>query len=184
LAAQSVKHFRLVVKLVIKSHRYKDEQGKWRRPVIDWDEDYIDAPVVDKRKQRTPAFTGEHVTKIVAEAEGWFQTFCILDATTGLRSGEIIGFEVRHFDGSCIKVEQSVWSGDAQEPKTQNAYRTVDLHSGVANRLSDLIGDRRDGYIFCTRNGRPLSESNVLRRHLHPILKKLGIEKQGLRGFR
>jgi integrase len=124
------------------------------------------------------------VTNIVAEARGWFQTFYILDVATGLCFGKLIGLEVRHFDGSSIKVEQSVWSGDAQEPKTQNAYRNVDLHSDVAKRVSDFIGDRNDGYICGTRNGRPLGGSNVLRRPLHPILKKFGIEKQGLHSLR
>ena len=42
----------------------------------------------------------------------------ILAAATGLRAGELLGLEVRHFEGSSFKVEQSVWRSDAQAPKT------------------------------------------------------------------
>jgi integrase len=96
----------------------------------------------------------------------------ILDAATGLRAGEVFGLEIRHFDGHSIKVEQSVWRGDAQAPKTPNAYRVADLYPDVAKLLSGFIGDRKSGYIFCTSSGKPLGQSNVLRRYLHPVLKK------------
>jgi integrase len=83
-----------------------------------------------------------------------------------------------------IKVEQSVWRSDAQAPKTQNPYRIVDLDPDVAKLLSGFIGDRTSGYIFCTSNGKPLGQSNILRRRLHPVLEKLGIKRCGFHAFR
>jgi integrase len=38
--------------------------------------------------------------------------------------------------------------------------------------------------LFQTKNGKPLSQSNVVRRSLHPILKTLGREKVGFHSFR
>jgi len=108
----------------------------------------------------------------------------ILDAATGLRAGEGFGLEIRHFDGHSIKVEQSVWRGDAQAPKTPNAYRVADPYPDVAKLLSGFIGDRKSGYIFCTSSGKPLGQSNVLRRYLHPVLKRLGIKRCGFHAFR
>jgi integrase len=50
----------------------------------------------------------------------------------------------------------------------------VDLHPTIAALLKQFVGERRDGFLFRTRNGKPLSSSNVLKRHLHPALKQLG----------
>lgn len=44
--------------------------------------------------------------------------------------------------------------------------------------------DRKEGFIFQTRNGTPFLQSNFLRSSLHPMLKDLGTEKQGFHGFR
>jgi integrase len=68
--------------------------------------------------------------------------------------------------------------------KTENGAREVDLHSSVATMLREFIGDRTSGLLFCTRNGKPLSLSNILRRSLHPVLEKLGQPKAGSHAFR
>lgn len=181
LSPASIKNICLVVKLV--KANAVDANGDELYP-MKWNAEFIDAPLVDARKQRTPSLTGEQVTKIVAAIEAEMRTLFILDGATGLRAGELLGLEIRHFDGHSIKVEQSVWRSDAQAPKTQNAYRIVDLHPEVAKLLSDFIGDRTSGYIFCTSKGKPLGQSNILRRSLHPVLEKLGIKRCGFHAFR
>ena len=37
-----------------------------------------------------------------------------------------------------------------------------------------FAGERKAGFLFRTRNGKPLGSSRILRRHLHPALKQLG----------
>ena len=181
LGPQSIKNICLVVKLVKAST--VDENGDELYP-MKWNPEFIDAPVVDARKQRTPSLTGEEITKILAAIEATMRTLFILDAATGLRAGELLGLEIRHFDGRSIKVEQSVWRSEAQAPKTQNAYRIADLHPDVAKLLSGFVGDRKSGYIFCTSKGKPLGQSNILRRCLHPVLESLGIKQCGFHAFR
>jgi len=105
-------------------------------------------------------------------------------ASSGLRVGELFGLEVKHFGGNTLTVEQSLWEGKLQTPKTKNAFREVDLHSSVADCLRTFIGTRTDGFVFRSAEGTPIHQSNFLRRSLHPILQKLGIEKQGFHGFR
>jgi len=39
--------------------------------------------------------------------------------------------------------------------------------------LKDFIGERKEGLLFRSKTGKPLSQSNVLRRSLHPVLAKL-----------
>jgi len=98
--------------------------------------------------------------------------------------GEAFGLEVKHFVGNTLSVEQSVWEGRKQTPKTKNARREVDLHPSVATLLRSFIGHRKDGFIFRSEEGTPIHQSNFLRRYLHPLLEQLGIEKQGFHGFR
>jgi integrase len=54
----------------------------------------------------------------------------------------------------------------------------------LANLLKSFIGDRRSGLVFINNAGRPLSQTNVVRRSLHPILKQLGVEKAGFHAMR
>jgi integrase len=50
--------------------------------------------------------------------------------------------------------------------------------------LKRFIGDRTSGLLFCSKNGLPLLQSNVLRLSLHQLLKKLGQPKSGAHAFR
>jgi integrase len=40
--------------------------------------------------------------------------------------------------------------------------------------LKDFVEGRKAGFLFCSRNGKPVASSNIARRHLHPALKQLG----------
>jgi len=51
-------------------------------------------------------------------------------------------------------------------------------------QLAEFIGDRKDGYLFCTDSGKPLSPRNILRDSLHPTLAKLKQTKMGFHCFR
>jgi integrase len=164
---------------VISSAVNEDGQEVYPRK---WNFEFADVPVVGE--QRTPAFTGENVTKIINEAEGQERIVFMLFAATGLRAGELFGLRVKHFVRDVVMVDQSVWQGAVQNPKTPNAHRQVDLNTSVADCLRAFIGDRKEGFIFQSAKGTSIHQSNFLRRSLHPILAKLGIEKQGFHGFR
>jgi hypothetical protein len=60
----------------------------------------------------------------------------------------------------------------------------VDLHPKVAAMLKDFIGERKGGILFGSKTGKPLSQSNLLRRSLHPVLAKLNQPKCGAHAFR
>jgi len=49
--------------------------------------------------------------------------------------------------------------------KTASSTRMADLHPTIAALLKRFVGERRDGFLFRTRNGKPLSSCNVLKRH-------------------
>lgn len=101
------------------------------------------------------------------------------DAGSGLRIGEALAI---HIGGSedqtrispdcrTIFVRKSIWGGVEQEPKTKDAIREVDLCEPLAKFIKDFIGNRKDGYLFCSDSGRPLLQRNILRDSLHRIQK-------------
>jgi integrase len=104
-------------------------------------------------------------------------------AASGLRAGELLGLEVRHFDGTSVRVEQEIWKGQVCEPKTPNARRVVDLHPDVSTLLQQFIGSRTKGYLFRTKNGYPMNQRN-LARSLYSVLDDLEIPRCGFHSFR
>jgi integrase len=99
-----------------------------------------------------------------------------------MRIGEALGLEIeKHIslDFRTVTIEQKVRHCKVEyRVKTDSAKRKVDLHPSVANLLQEFIGERRKGFLFQSRNGKPLSSSNILKRHLHPALKELGYINQ------
>src|SRR5882724_11022680 len=69
-------------------------------------------------------------------------------------------------------------------PKTKNAVREIDIDSGLAETLKQYIGRKQAGRVIEARNGSPISGNNVLKRVLHPLLKRLEIPKASLHAFR
>jgi integrase len=50
--------------------------------------------------------------------------------------------------------------------------------------LRAFIGDRMSGFLFTNSKGKAMSQTNLLRRSLHAILKTLGMQKAGLHTMR
>jgi len=104
----------------------------------EWNNEFIDLPVVDKQKQ--PEVTLEQLEVVMA---GKYRTFYALLAGTGLRIGEAlavrIGDDGQHTCWSpskaAIFVRTAFWQGREQDPKTKAAVRDVDLDP----RLNDML---------------------------------------------
>jgi site-specific recombinase XerD len=181
LSPKTVANYVGLVKLVVASAITDDGEEMFPRK---WNHDFLDMPMVGKQHQ--PTFAAETMSAIVHEAFGQEQMLYALLAGTGLRVGEALGLEIRHLSPDCkiISIEQSCWNGKIQPPKTKNAYRQVDLCPTLADLLKSFVGARASGLVFANRTGRPLSQTNLVRRSLHPILKELGTEKTGFHAMR
>jgi len=182
LSPKSIVNYTGLVKLVVASA--VDDNGEPKFPRR-WNHDFIDMPIV--ANQRQPTFSAEAVTSIVKNAGGQERILYALLAGTGLRVGEALGLELgEHISEDCrtLYIRQSAWAGKTQTPKTESAKRDVDLCSALTELLAQFVGDRNTGFLFASRNGNVLSQSNVLRRHLHPLLKQLGVPKAGFHSFR
>jgi integrase len=175
LSAKTIDNYVLVVKMVVASAVDKEGEEIYPRK---WNPDFIDMPLVLKAKQNTPCFSPEVMSGLAAWKYERERMVFILCGATGLRIGEALGLEIdKHIspDFLTISIEQKVRHGKVEERlKTASALRKVDIHPTIAAMLQEFVGERESGFLFCTRNGRPLGSSNILRRHLHPALKQLG----------
>jgi integrase len=181
LSPQTLKNYSKLVKLIVASAI--DEQGEELYP-RKWNRRFIDLPKIEN--QHTTTFTVDAVTQIVASTEGHYRVLYALLAASGLRVGEALGLEIGDVsvDGRTLTVRQSVWNGQLQSPKTDNAKREVDLDPALGTMLRKFIGQRTNGLLFGTATGKPISQGNILKRNLHPALEKLGLDKAGFHAFR
>jgi integrase len=178
----------LVFAAVVASAR--DDEGQLLYP-HKWDRKFLGLPKIDKGKQKRPAYTAAEIETIIARAlsrdESREAMLYALLAASGLRVGEAMALKVAHFTGDSLEIKKSLWNGVLYDPKTSNGIRIVDLAPELAESLRAFLGTRKSGYIFQTANGKPLHQSNVLRRSLHPILASMGRGedwKAGFHGFR
>jgi len=181
LSAKSIHNYVQIAKMVVASAMSEHGEALYPRK---WSSEFIDLPEV--KNQQTPTFSAEDVTKIVACAEGQYRVLYALLAGTGLRIGEAAALEVGDIsgDGMTLKIRQSVWNGRMQTPKTTNAFREIDLHPSLAAMLQAHVGQHTSGLLFSTATGKPISQTNILKRSLHPILKELQRDKAGFHSFR
>lgn len=180
-SAKTIVNYTGLVKLVVSSAI--DSEGEELYP-RKWNSEFMDLPIVTKQHQ--PTLLADSMTKLIAAAEGTERMLFALLAGSGLRAGEALGLDLSHLSGDyrTISVKQSNWNNRIQAPKTLAAVREIDLCSTLSEMLRDYVGDRQTGLLFLNSKGRALSQSNVLRRGIHPLLKKIGVERMGFHAFR
>jgi len=183
LGPSAVRHYVQTAKMIVASAI--DEEGEELYP-RKWNHDFIDMPAV--RNQKQPILPGDVVTKALALARKKnHRMLFVLCAAGGLRFGEALGIAIENIslDGSTIKIHQKAWRNQIHGfLKTDSGFREIDLHPSVTAMLRGFIGERTSGLLFRSRTGKPLSQSNILRRWLHPILAKLNQPKCGAHAFR
>jgi len=98
----------------------------------------------------------------------------------GMRPGEILGLQLQDVGEQSLHVARRVYCGDVDTPKTGRS-RLVALSPRTALLLSEwrsLLGDQRqEAWLFQSENpASPLNRDNVQRRHIQPMLAKIGLE--------
>lgn len=155
---------------------------------------YVDAvlpkpklPRNHKRKARF--FTLKEVSRIIDASTGEHRLLYWLLAETGIRAGELAGLRLGDIDGESLTVNQSVWHGREQTPKTQNSIRTLGLSPQLVSLLWEQIARQRKkgekhAFLFTSENCTPWDMNVYRRRKMAKLLKSLGIAKAGFHAFR
>lgn len=138
-------------------------------------------PQINSEEAR--CFTEDEVRKIIEAAAEPYKTLYMLAAETGLRAGELCGLTWENIDieRGIVFVRQSVWRRKVQSPKSKKALRAVTISGYLAEHLRQ---QRRTGFLFTSKDGRPLNQFFVVQRKLRPLLDTLGIAPGGLHAFR
>jgi integrase len=176
LADKTVVNYFQVVKAVVASAVSSEGEQLYPR---NWNFHFIGLPVIDEKKQHKPSLTALEVDQILRRAKGRYKVLFALLAGTGLRIGEALGLKLgEHLYGdfSTIRVQQSVWRGSVQPPKTDNAVREIDIPASLAALLKGSVGGRNSGFLFQSESGRPLTQRNVLRDGLGKIRRDMKLE--------
>jgi integrase len=126
--------------------------------------------------------------------KGIYAMAFLLASATGLRCGELFALRVNdiNFKAGTVRVDESVDQRTYTMGPCKNAaaYRIVllaDREGKVALRmLKRFLGGIHvaTAFVFHSRHGSPLRETNVLVDGLHPAVKAAGLPKAGMHAFR
>jgi integrase len=143
-------------------------------------------PVPRVVREEARCFTPEEMQSIIEHSTGTTKLMFAIAAETGMRAGELYGLETTDIDfiRNQIHVRRSVYDGELQEPKTRNALRVIDVQPWLIVLIKQHIGERKNGFLLTNRRGQAFRNTTVLRRQLHPLLRKLGIKQAGMHAFR
>lgn len=110
-----------------------------------------------------------------------------MDATTGLRQSELFGLRWRDldFDGGQMNVVRSVVQGVISSCKTETSMKPIPMGPYLADMLKkwkdEAVYASPDDWVFAsvrTRGKRPVWGQSLMRKKIHPVAKKLGINKR------
>ncbi len=101
---------------------------------------------------------------------------------TGLRVGELLALRWHNVDleAGLLRVTETVYEGHFDTTKTRRSTRLIPIGCQTAALLTARrtikVADD-NALVFAARTGRPLNRRNLLRRHLQPTCKRLGLPR-------
>jgi len=108
----------------------------------------------------------------------------------GMRPGEILALQRKHVakDCSALIIEQRLYRGDIDDPKTALSTRKVGIRSPTAAVLGEwmeLVDRKPEAWVFASENPeKPLWRDNVWYRHMKPRLETVGLESANFQVLR
>jgi integrase len=104
---------------------------------------------------------------------------CMLATTAGMRPGEIFGLKWQHIESAQIRIEQRVYRGHLDSPKTDR--RNVALSDGLKSVIFQWRGfsgtPGPEEWVFPSENRKtPLAKDNCWMRWIKPRLKAIELD--------
>jgi integrase len=153
------------------------------------------APKVGKRTK--PHVTPEQFDALVKLMSEPYATMVCVCVMAGLRVSELIGLKWEDVHADSLTIDERFCRGDWGCPKTRASSATIGVHASVIRRITQLKdakvtinwgarGARRtfklvrsdaptDLVFQSLRTGAPMSDHNILSRHIKPVAEKLGM---------
>src|SRR5438094_6181211 len=103
-----------------------------------------------------------------------------LAVLAGLRPGEIFGLRRTRLSENTADIQERIYRGKLDTPKTQKSIRVVALSASVREDLENWLAvspTGREGWLFPSEKlDTPLSKDNALYRYIRPRLKAVGLD--------
>ena len=123
--------------------------------------------------------TPDQVWSLIAVLDEPARSVTLLLVLTGLRVGELLALRWGNVDvkARALRVCETVYEGHFDQPKTKRGNRTLPIGEETAEILTRLRPSLpgSDDLVFATREGLPLDRRNLLRKHVKPAARKLGL---------
>lgn len=132
-------------------------------------------------KSDVQPFTLDEVKLILDTVRPDFRNYYIVRFLTGMRTGEIDGLQWKYVDFSrrLILVRETVVNFKPGFTKNDGSQRDIQMSRPVFDALkAQQEATGKFDYVFCTKEGTPLSHHNVTQRVWHPLLRHLGLPKR------
>ena len=157
--------------------------------------DGLRLPKDNRGRRRKPVISPEQFSKLVQLVPEPYASMIYVAVWTGLRVSELIGLKWRCIHADSISVEERYFRGDWSVPKTAASAATigvspeviariqrlktltVEIRAGLATRSYKLVKlDGPDNLVFqSVMRGKPMNDENVLKRHVKPAARALGL---------
>ena len=150
----------------------------------------------DKMSRRAkPVLSPEEFNQLVNLVPEPYATMLYVAVWSGLRVSELIGLKWHCIHADAISVEQRYCRGDWAAPKTPASAATigvspeviarilrlksltVEIRAGSSTRQYKLVKSAGpDDLVFqSVKDARPMNDQNVLKRHIKPAARKIGL---------
>lgn len=133
------------------------------------------------KKGACPVMTPDEVETAIGAVVFREKVILHLAIFAGLRPGEFLALQRRHFtdDRSRVEIEQRVYRGEIDTPKNGKS-RSVAIPPRTAALLCEwldaAVDPSPDAWVFGSEGGAsPLSRDNLLRRYIQAPLSKIGL---------
>jgi integrase len=141
-------------------------------------------------RPRCPVATqeGTEVIEALPEPTKFIVTLVVVGS---LRIGEVAALRWERIHPDRIEIVERYYEGEFDDTKTDAGRRSIPLDShGILRAVLDTAWQRSkyrkpEDLVFTHAKGGPVNRRNLLRRHLKPTVKKLGLpETVDFRSFR
>ncbi|HXE74706.1 MAG TPA: site-specific integrase [Candidatus Xenobia bacterium] len=129
--------------------------------------------------------TAEAFAKLLKHLREPCKTMVAVAALTGLRVGELLALRWRAVDlaSKTLRVEESVYEGKFQKPKSEKSTRTIPLGPQTCWLLKihrrRSVRTQPEDLVFPNQRGGPQNAHNLLNRELRPAAEGAGIGRVG-----
>lgn len=135
-------------------------------------------PLRIKRSDVMP-FSFDEVLQILRTVREDFRNYFKVRIFTGMRTGEVNGLKWKYvdFDRRVIMVRESIVLGEEDELKTDGSSRDILMSQIVFDALKAQRNQntQKSEYVFCSQNGSPIDNKNLINRVWSPLLRHLGL---------